>query len=199
MQLAYSGPKPLISAHGVSYDNNKEDKFVYLGIVAELIMALNHDYIGDKQYTYQPLSKALDEQQILAQIRGQNPQLDEEIAHITTATQDQIKEEIAHARTNHLLNTDEKEALINNITLLRDYRINRAINKTIYYSGLTSLATIIRNKHISHITASVIPKFPHVLHSLQGTLRKLRPSMDSTIDIYEHDGSLTVTLEIQSL
>ena len=54
MELKYVGPKPIISHTGINFDNNKEDKFVYLNIVVQLLKSLNHQYITDKVYTYQP-------------------------------------------------------------------------------------------------------------------------------------------------
>jgi len=36
MTLKYVGPKPLISHTGIEFDKNKEDKYVYLPIVAKL-------------------------------------------------------------------------------------------------------------------------------------------------------------------
>jgi len=50
MHISYVDPKPLISHRGISFDNNKEDKYVYMSIVLNLIDALNHDYIEDKIY-----------------------------------------------------------------------------------------------------------------------------------------------------
>jgi hypothetical protein len=41
------------------------------------------------------------------------------------------------------------------------------------------------------------PKFLHVLHSIQGSLRALHPPVDSSIDIYEQQGHLVVQLKIQ--
>ena len=48
MILKYVGPKPIISYTGIELDKNKEDKFVYLGVVTKLIQALDHKYIGYK-------------------------------------------------------------------------------------------------------------------------------------------------------
>ena len=52
MTLKYVGPKPIISHTGIEFDKNKEDKYVYLGIVAQLITALDHKYVAEKSYTY---------------------------------------------------------------------------------------------------------------------------------------------------
>lgn len=196
MALKYAGPKPLISAHGVSFDLNKEDKFVYLSIVAELILALNHEYEGGKRYTYLASNKPMDIDRIIELIRQNDPSLDQEIQERKKMVEHEIEEELKHAHSNKVLCEEEKEVLVKNIELMRSYLINRSINKTVYYSGITSLAHIIQKGHIDTIFAPMFPKFQHVFHSIQGALFKLHPAIDSNIDIYEEDGHLNVRLDI---
>jgi len=196
MSLKYAGPKPLISAHGVTFDLNKEDKFIYLSIVAELIQALNHDYVDGERYTYLTSKKPLDTDSIINLIRLNDPLLDQEIQDRQEIAEQEIEEELEHARSNRVLCEEECNVLVKNIELLRDYRIHRSINKTVYYSGITSLAHIIQKGHIDRIIAPMFPKFNHVFHSIQGALVKLHPPIDSQIDIYEHEGHLQVRLEI---
>jgi hypothetical protein len=197
MQLVYSGPKPLISSHGISFDNNKDDKFIYLGILAELIQALNHEYIAERIYTYNADGHPLSPDDILAQIRKCDANVDEAMTLAKKNAEENIEEELERAHNNHVLNAQDKEILIKNISMMRNYQINRAINKAVYYSGLTSLAELVKKNRIDSIGSSVVAQFTHVLHSLQGTLLKLRPPMDSVIDIYEHQGQLSVKLSIK--
>lgn len=196
MSLKYAGPKPLISAHGITFDLNKDDKFIYLSIVAELIQALNHEYEGGKRYTYLTSNKPMDTDRILEVIRQNDPSLDQEIKDRQIIVEQEIADELERATTNRVLCDEECSVLIKNIELLRTYRINRSINKTVYYSGITSLAHIIQKGHIDTIFAPMFPKFNHVFHSIQGALVKLHPPIDSTIDIYEEDGHLNVRLDI---
>jgi hypothetical protein len=196
MSLKYSGPKPLISAHGVTFDLNKEDKFIYLSIVAELIQALSHEYIGGKRYTYLTSNKPLDTDRIMELIRKNDPLLEQEIKDRQKIVEQEISEELVRAHDNKILCDEEKEVLIKNINLLREYRINRSVNKTVYYSGIASLAHIIQQGHIDRIYAPMFPKFNHVFHSIQGALVKLHPAIDSEIEIYEEDGHLSVRLDI---
>ncbi|MFA5214716.1 hypothetical protein [Sulfuricurvum sp.] len=197
MTLEYAGPKPLISAHGIEFDHNKEDKFVYLSIAAELIQALDHEYIEDKSYTCLTGDKPITPEIIFALIRRYDPQLDREIEERQTLVEAEIASQIKHAHENRLLCEEERQVLINNIELLRAYRIQRSINKTVYYSAIETLARIIHKGHIEHITAPMYPKFFHVFHSVQGALTKLHPPVDSTIDIYTEDKHLSVQLKIR--
>lgn len=196
MRLQYAGPKPLISSHGIEFDLNKEDKFVYLSIVAELILALDHEYVDDKRYIYMTSGKPLDCERIYSLIRSHDTGLDNEISERQRIVYAEIEEEVERARTNKLLCEEEREVLLKNIEIMRTYRISRAINKTVYYSGIASIAKIVKNGHIDHISAPMFPKFLHVFHSVQGVLSKLRPPVDSSVDIFEEDGHLQARLNI---
>jgi hypothetical protein len=196
MSLKYVGPKPLISARGITFDLNKEDKFIYLSIVAELIQALNHEYVGGERYTHITAKKPMDADRILELIQLLDPHLDQAIQDRKLIVEEEIKEELARADTNKVLCDEECRVLVKNIELLRSYRITRSINKTVYYSGINSLAHIIQKGQIERIYAPMFPKFTHVFHSIQGALKKLHPPIDSALDIYEEDGHLTVRLDI---
>jgi hypothetical protein len=196
MSLKYAGPKPLISAHGITFDLIKDDKFIYLSIVAELIQALTHEYVGGERYTHMTAKKPMDVDSILELIRRNDPLLDQEIEDRQKIVAQEIQEELERAQTNKVLCEEERNVLVKNIELLRSYRVNRSINKTVYYSAISSLAHIIQKGHIDTIFAPMFPKFTHVFHSIQGSLVKLHPPIDSTIDIYEENGHLNVRLDI---
>ncbi|MDD5052952.1 MAG: hypothetical protein PHO27_09515 [Sulfuricurvum sp.] len=198
VMLKYAGPKPLISAHGIEFDHNKEDKFVYLNIVAELIKALDHDYIEDKRYTCLTGREPLSSDVIYELLRQYDPMLDKEIQTWQLTRETELDSEIEHARENKLLCEEERQVLINNITILRSYQIQRTLNKTAYYSGIGTLAQIIHKGHIEHITAPMLPTFFHVFHSIQGSLSKLHPPMESSLDIFEENAHLNIKLKIKS-
>ncbi len=196
--LKYVGPKALFSATGISFDNSKEDKFVYLSILAELIQALDHDYKDDERYVVETGRKPLDEMSILTLIGKYKPNLNEHAQKWVTKTSQEADAEVQRAKDNALLNAEEREVLINNIEILRPYRIQRSMNKSVYYEGVTALALIIQQGKIKYITAPMYPKFLHVLHSVQGALKLLHPQIDSAIDIYEEHEHLLVQLKILS-
>ncbi len=195
--LKYVGPKALFSVSGISFDNSKEDKFVYLSILAELIEALDHDYASDQRYVIETGNKPLDEHILLEMIRKRPSNLDEQIEYWAKRTTEDIDDDIKRAENNPLLSAEEREVLKNNLEILRPYRMQRSINKSIYYAGVSLLASIIKKCGIQYIVTPMYPKFLHVLHSVQGSLRTLHPSVDSTIDIYEEQGHLAVELKIQ--
>lgn len=196
MSLKYVGPKPLISAHGITFDQNKDDKFIYLSIVAELIQALDHNYLDGQRYTYLAMAKPLSTEEIFQIIADKDPTLSSEIEERRKIAEYEIQEELQRARENKIITPEERQVLIRNIELLHAYQINRAVNKTVYYSGINAIAQEIKAGHIDYIDAPMFTKFLHVFHSTQGALNKLHPPVDSTITIQEHDAHLHVRLEI---
>lgn len=195
--LKYVGPKALFSVSGISFDNSKEDKFVYLSILAELIEALDHEYLPDQRYAFETGNKPLDETILLDLIRKRPSNLDEQIEYWAVKTTQEIDDDIKRARNNPILSVEERQVLESNLEILRPYRLQRSINKSIYYAGVKLLASIIKQSDIQYITTPMYPKFLHVLHSVQGALRALHPPVDSAIDIYEEQGHLLIQLKIQ--
>lgn len=196
MLLKYVGPKPLISAHGVSFDLNKEDKFIYLSIVAELIQALDHDYQDNQRYTYLVMAKPLNAEKIFEIIADKDDTLLTQIKERQSVAEAEFQDELQRARENKVLCDEERRVLIRNIELLHTYQINRSINKTVYYAGIHAIAQEIKQGHIDYVNAPMFPKFLHVFHSIQGALNKMHPPIDSSIDIHEHEGHLNVRLDI---
>ncbi|MFA6144181.1 MAG: hypothetical protein WCW84_01445 [Sulfurimonas sp.] len=196
MPLKYAGPKPFISAHGITFDFNKEDKFIYLSIVAELIQALDHDYIQNKRYTYLSTAKPLDVESIFKLIADKEENLLSEIEERRIIAEKEIADELQRARENRLLGEEEHEVLLRNIELLHDYQVTRALNKTLYYSGIDAIAHEIKKGHIDAISAPMFPKFLHVFHSIEGKMHLLFPQIDTKLDIFEANGHLTIQLKI---
>lgn len=199
MTIKYVGPRPLISVSGIDFDHKKEDKYIYLSIVAELIQALDHEYVKDQHYVAMTGKKPLDPATILSLIRSYDSELDEAIAERNALSETEIDDELTRAHENRLINDEERHVLIKNIELMRPYRIQRSINKTVYYSGIATLAHIIKKGHIDYITAPMFPIFMHVFHSIQGVLGKFHPPLDSEIDIFEENSHLSVRLKLKNL
>ena len=195
--LKYAGPKALFSVSGVSFDNSKEDKFIYLSILAELIEALDHEYISDQCYVFETGNKPLDETILLELIRKRPSNLNEEIDSWATKTTQEIDDDIKRAVSNPILNQAERDVLKNNLEILRPYRMQRSINKSIYYAGVKLLVSIIKQTNIQYILTPMYPKFLHVLHSIQSALGVMCPAIGSTIDIHEEQGHLVIKLTIQ--
>lgn len=198
MLLRYVGPKASITRHGIDFDNNKEDKFVYLNIALQLIKALDHDYIPQKVYTFDASSTHLSQDDVETMTRHYCDNVDvisedakKEVGHY-------LDYEIERAKRSRTMNELEQEAMIKNLTMMRSYMTQRAINKRVYYELIDRLADILKRGHIDYVIAPMFQKFAHVFHSVQGVLRSQKAPIDSHIEIYEEDGRLWTKLDITS-
>ena len=196
MELKYVGPKPIISYTGIVFDNNKEDKFVYLNIVVQLLKSLNHEYITDKVYTYQPDTKRLSNDELHDELKKFCPDIDTLIDNTNHSSHDNMDKEIKRARENKLLTDVDKKTLENNIKIMTNYMIQRAVNKKVYYCAIDELAELVKKDNLDYIIVPMFQKFAHVLHSIQGSLERQKFPINSKMEIYEEDGKLLCKLDV---
>jgi hypothetical protein len=196
MKIKFVGPKAIISHTGIVFDNNKEDKYVYLNIVIQLLKALDHQYIENKMYNYNTDTHRLSDDELLDELKHFCHNLEDIYTDAKTRSIDYINEHIEHAKNNSLLNSKEKEVLIKNIELMREYIIQRSINKSFYYCTLDALAKVMKRGHIDYVIAPMFQKFAHVFHSVEGILHKGKAPIDTNIEIYEEEGKLLVKLDL---
>jgi len=196
MELKYVGPKPIISHTGIEFDNNKDDKFAYLNIAVQLIKAVDHDYFEDKTYTYETDSKRLSVDEITRELEKYCHNLEAKMKERATEEQKDVEHDLLRAEENTVLDEENKIILKNNIKMMEDYLIQRAINKTAYYCAIDALAELLKKDHIDYIVAPMFQKFAHVLHSVQGSLRRQKFPIDTKLDVYQKDGKLLVKLKV---
>jgi len=196
MHLKYVGPKPLISHTGIEFDNNKEDKYVYLNIALQLIKALDHDYFENKTYSYNASTQRLSSDELESELNKYCKNLDTLEKDKQEEAQNEYEHQIQRAKENTVLDDESKEVLIKNIQLMKDYLIQRTINKAAYYCAVDLLADILKKDHIDYIIVPMFQKFAHVLHSVQGVLREQKFPMDTKLEIYEEDGKLLAKLQV---
>lgn len=196
MEIKYVGPKPLISQHGITFDNNKVDKFSYLNILMQLLHAIDHEYHEDQKYTYNTSTKRLEHETLIQTLHKYCPNIEEVVCNRDDLIEEDIAQELQDARDNRLLKPEEKEALENNIKLMHDYIVQRGINKAVYYEAIKALAELILVHKIEHIVVPMYEKFIHILHSLQGVLKAKRHPVDTNLEIYQENDNLLAKLTI---
>ena len=199
MELKYVGPKPIISHSGIDFDNNKEDKFIYLNITLQLLRALDHEYIENKTYTYHVDTDRYSNDELLKNLKHYCPDISAKMEIQNHSIEDEIQHNIDRANENTVLSPESKEALKNNIEMMHDYLVQRSINKTVYYSAIEALTELVKKDNINHIVAPMYQSFTHVLHSVQGVLTKQKFPINSKMEIYQEDGKLLVNLLVENL
>jgi hypothetical protein len=196
MELKYAGPKPIISHTGIEFDNNKEDKFVYLNIVVQLLKAIDHEYIKNKIYTYKVDTARLSNDEINQELKKYCPNILQLMTKENHNIQDEIEHNIQRAHENLILSDADKITLENNINIMHDYLIHRSINKSVYYYAIEQLSELLKKDHIDYIIVPMFQKFAHVLHSVQGSLKRQKLPIDSNLEIYQEDNKLLIKLTL---
>ena len=196
MELKYVGPKPIISHTGIEFDNNKEDKYVYLNIVVQLLKALDHEYFEDKTYNYQANTARISSDELFRELKKRCPNIKKLMEKENHNIEEEIEHNLQRAEENDILNEENRKILQNNIKIMHDYIVQRSINKSVYYCAIEALANLLKKDHIDHVVAPMFQKFSHVLHSVQGSLRKQKFPIDTALEVYEKNGELFVKLQV---
>jgi hypothetical protein len=198
MELKYVGPKPIISHTGIEFDNNKEDKFIYLNIVVQLIKALSHNYFENKTYTYHTDNSRLSNDELIRELKKLCPNFDSLIEKKNHDIEDDIEHNLQRAKESQTLKDEDKETLSNNISIMHDYLVQRSINKAVYYCAINVLAKLVKDDKISYIITPMFQTFSHVLHSVQGVLREDKVSINTNLNVFQKNGELFVKLQVQN-
>lgn len=170
MKLEYVGFRPVISQHGISFKQGKDDKYTYLPYVYEVIVALNHNYETDKKHSYNIKLDKTNIDKLISKVLESFPNLEEEIEKKLNLYKEHLKEEAEDIRNRHELNDVEKSIFLTNLALMKDYRIKRAKNKIFYYYSILAIVEIIKTQKIKEINLPFSEKFWHILKTLQGVL-----------------------------
>lgn len=197
MTLKYAGPKPIISHKGIAFDNNKEDKYIYLNVAVQILKSLNHEYLKDKIYAYDIKTQRLSESDILHELGKYCTDINSIINTQNHNIEDEVDHMVQRAHENMVLSEDDKIILENNINIMHNYLVQRSINKRVYYCVIDQLAEIIKKEKIDYIIVPMFQTFFHTLHSLQGSLIKLKQPILSNLDIYKESDDLLIKLSIQ--
>lgn len=180
-QVHYVGPRVEISNHGIFYRRSKEDKYVYLMVALEILKDIDNDYDKKPYYSHPFENKLLNEKDLNTILKHYEYNLEECVTEECEKYQDKIKHEIEFIQNLHYLADIDKEVWIRNIELMKDYRVQRAINKIYYMHCIKDITEVIKHKKIKEITTPFNKKFFHVLNTIKGSLITGRPSLDAKV------------------
>jgi len=80
---------------------------------------------------------------------------------------------------------------------MKDYRIQRAINKIYYMHCIKDIVHVIRHKNIKMIKTPFTKDFFHVLNTIKGTLITGRPSLEAKVTEELQDDDIVLKLSIR--
>jgi hypothetical protein len=189
MNIKYAGPRPTISHHGIEFKEGKEDKYVYLIIGIQILTAIDKDYDENKSYSYDLDTKRVTDDEMISVMEKYEPNLDIEITSEADKYAEHILEEIQKVKDNKILNSIEKEVWINNLDVMKEYRIQRAVNKIYYMHCINNIRNVIKREGIKEINTPFYEKYWHVLQTLQGVLEEGRDSVKTNLKVEPNDNS----------
>lgn len=197
MKIKYVGPKPMISHHGISFKDGKEDKYVYLVVAVQILKAIDKDFDINKSYSYDVATKELSDDEMLQIMLKYEPKLEEDALKQRKEYSFHLDNEIEHIKDKSILDSLEKETLLNNYKIMKEYKIQRAINKIYYMHSIKEIASIIKREHIKEIDVPFYEKYWHVLETIKGELSSLKSSITSELKVINNDNEFIAKIFIE--
>lgn len=170
MELKYVGLKPVISEHGISFKDGKEDKYVYLSFAIDILIALDHNYVHNVKYSHTLNEQRLAPNEILEILLKSHPNLENTMDEEISAYTIHLDKKEADINNQTHLSEIEKQTYIANLRIMRDYLIQRAKNKIFYEHCIDTIAQSIIHHKIKELNTPFNEKFWHILQTIEGKL-----------------------------
>ena len=187
MQIEYAGPRPMISQHGIDFKDGKEDKYVYLMISIQILQAIDKNYEGHKSYSYDIKTKRFSNDDIHKILDSYSTTLEDDVKKAQVFYTNKIDEEIDQIKSRTNIKELEKSTWVNNLEIMRKYRIQRAVNKIYYMQSINLIKDVIKRERIKEIDTPFFEKYWHVLQTIQGALAEGRSSVKTNLEIVKQD------------
>ncbi|MBU1643103.1 hypothetical protein KKE54_07050, partial [bacterium] len=194
----YVGPKPVITKSGITFAAEYDDRYTYLNILIQLLYALDKDHFEDKTYQYAIDSKRLNDEELLAGLQHYCGNFEDVLSESIAIENTAINSEIKHVKENDTMDAAEKEALVRNLEVMRNYRLQYATNDTLYNCAVNALAKLIKKEHIDYVIVPMFQRFAAVLHSVQDELMRQNFPIQISMEIYEENGKLMAKMEVKN-
>ena len=192
-QLHYTGPKPVISQHGIFFKGGKEDKYIYLKTAVYLLLSIDKHYY--EKYKGTP-SERLSDREILEVLQAYEPNLEQHIREEEERYETHIEEMREHAKS-HPLTKDERNTWLKNIEIMRPYMIQREVNKLYYIHCIKAIKEIIHQEQLEEIDINFTLRNWHILASIAGNLEYGVKSVRTAIKVTpDKEGHLVTRLLI---
>jgi len=192
MVIKYAGPRPIISEHGISFKEGKEDKYVYLKMAVAILQNIDSKT--------PPSKNQLSDEDIKQIMLLYNPNLEKEVEIAKANYLKHIQDEIEQVQKRTNLSDIEKATFIKNYEIMKDYRIQRAINKIFYMQAIHEIVGIIKRDYIQEIDVTFCEQNWHILQTIQGDISSLKSSISTELKVEQNKfGKLIVKLFIKNI
>lgn len=200
MKLEYTGPKEIISPHGIDFKSGKDDKYVYMQSAIQIYYAIHHDYKKDTIYSHQIKEDRLNDEEILKKILNLKKDLKELCKKEIFEFEEYLDNEIENIKSHKEYNKLEQETYKNNLIIMKKYRIQRETNKIIYNHIIKIIVDDIFEHKLKEINTLFNEKFWHILQSIQGELsHHEKRSIGSNLNTIHKEDGIFISLKINSI
>ena len=182
LKLKYMGPKLEISKDGIFFKDGKEDKYVYLKTAAEILLSIDKVYKENENYKVLIQNhNNLSDEHIIQIIKEHETDLEKHIEDEELKYEKHIQNQIKDVQEKKLITDEEKKVWINNINIMKNYMIQREINKLYYIHLIKAIKKIIKKNDIHEIDINFSLEHWHVLSTISGNLAYGRNSVSTSI------------------
>ncbi|QKF82480.1 hypothetical protein [Halarcobacter ebronensis] len=200
MILKYTGPKEIISAHGISFKNGKDDKYVYIYPAYQLYKAIHHEYEKGHIYSHNIDGKRINDEALVNEILKLRPELKKSCEEELEKIKSFLDSEIEKVEEHKDYNEEEKKVFKNNLLIMKDYRVQRETNKIIYYELIKIIVDDIIEHKLKEINSPFNERYWHILQSIQGELSNHNhKSIGSNLDTNHNSEDIRIILKINSI
>jgi hypothetical protein len=192
MRLKYVGPKPEITPNEIYFKEAKEDKYVYIQIVMQLIEALdNASSSSSIKFSFR--ENRFSDRELEEIIIKHDEDFEEEFNQSVIEYQKELDDKIEKIKNSNRPE-DEKKSYIKNYEIMRDYLVQREKNKFFYEKAIDILASIIKHKNVKKIILPFFEKSHHISKSLAAHLKQSKSPLYTTTRIEKDSEGLKIEL-----
>lgn len=171
VSLKYVGDRVIVTPSGVFFLKGKDDKYIFLPSAYKLFMLISeqsHWQGSHLEYSF-PETMPSDNDMLLAATKNDPKRLDE-IQKMVDEYANYLDLEIEEIKRYDHLDPKSKDSFINNLTVIKPYKVQRQTNKIIYHMMINRIVNQIHQKEIDKLEVPPTKNFFRVLNSIRGGL-----------------------------
>ncbi len=189
MRIKFVGAKPIVSHHGVGFDQSKPDRYTFLSPALHILETIESGTVKDDgSVDIREVDVAeYSSKKLLELLHKYCEDIEEATKENEAKTKVLIDELIESVKNKDNLTADDKRAYLGNIDIMKDYYLQYITNDLAYKCVLDKLANQLFKKHISKIIFPLSANLGLSLSHLELLLRDHKPPLDAKITIDRSD------------
>ena len=188
----------MISKHGISFKDGKEDKYVYLNIAFQILKTVDQETSNQNSFESSARNDSFDPKQMYQTIISYEKLLENSMKKQLSDYIIHLDNEIEDVKNSPAFEPIEKETFVNNLIIMKEYKIQRATNKIFYMNTIAVIAEVIKSRKIKKISTPFNEKFWHTLKTIQGNLTRNKRGLKSDLKVITNDETMYAVLTIDN-